>query len=156
MAAAQGSTYTVEQAWFRRLGRTGLVDGKPRTTTTFGGTRVRGGGMSVDVDHVLGDRPPRGQSNRATLALQRAVWIHGARVEKRSVGHAPEEGAGAAVLRYGAVTNATQSAGAERLAGAGGGTGLGRRGAGRPGPLPHRGRTGGPRGPLFAVRGRHP
>jgi len=71
MAAAQGSAYTVEQAWFRRLGRTGLVDGKPRTTTTFGGTRVRGGGMSVDVDHVLDDRPPRGQSNRATLALQR-------------------------------------------------------------------------------------
>src|SRR6266545_4170363 len=71
MAAAQGSTHTVEQAWFRRLGRTGLVDGTPRTTTTFGVTRVRGGGMSVDVDHVLGDRPPRGQSNRATLALQR-------------------------------------------------------------------------------------
>ena len=38
---------------------------------SFGGTRVRGGGMSVDVDHVLGDRPPRGQSNRATLPLQR-------------------------------------------------------------------------------------
>src|SRR2546428_11177569 len=132
MAAAQGSTYTVEQAWFRRLGRTGLVDGKPRTTTTFGGTRVRGGGMSVDVDHVLGDRPPRGQSNRATLALQRAVWIHGARVEKRSVGHAPEEGAGAAVLRQSAQTHARESAGSERRAGPGGGRGSPSLGAGPP------------------------
>src|SRR6266852_2408543 len=76
-----------------------------------------------------------------------------ARVE--SVGHAPEEGAGSAVLRYGAVTNATESAGAERLAVAGVELELVRRGAGRPVLLLHGAQTVDPRAPFLEMLGRH-
>src|SRR5256712_12694242 len=78
-----------------------------------------------------------------------------ARVDERSVGHAPEEGAGAAVLRYGAVTNATESAGAERLAVAGVELELVRGGAGRPVLLLHGAQTVDPRAPFLEMLGRH-
>jgi len=78
-----------------------------------------------------------------------------ARVEDRSVGHAPEEGAGAAVLRYGAVTNATESAGAERLAVAGVELEVVRRGAGRPVLLLHGAQTVDPRARFLELLGRH-
>ncbi len=77
-----------------------------------------------------------------------------ARVEDRSVGHAPEEGAGAAVLRYGAVTNATESAGAERLAVAGVELEVVRRGAGRPVLLLHGAQTVDPRARFLELLGR--
>jgi len=78
-----------------------------------------------------------------------------ARVEDRSVGHAPDEGAGAAVLRYGAVTNASESAGAERLAVAGVELELVRRGAGRPVLLLHGAQTVDPRARFLELLGRH-
>src|SRR5207244_9225739 len=78
-----------------------------------------------------------------------------ARVEDRSVGHAPDEGAGAAVLRYGAVTNASESAGAERLAVAGVELELVRRGAGRPVLLLHGAQTVDLRARFLELLGRH-
>src|SRR2546422_5652648 len=78
-----------------------------------------------------------------------------ARVEERSVGHAPEGGAGAAMLRYGAVTNATESAGAERLAVAGVELELVRRGVGRPVLLLHGAQTVDPQARFLELLGGH-
>src|SRR6266540_595455 len=66
-----------------------------------------------------------------------------------------KEGAGAAMLRYGAVTNATESAGAERLAVAGVELELVRRGTGRPVLLLHGAQTVDPRARYLELLGRH-
>src|SRR3989442_14364986 len=78
-----------------------------------------------------------------------------ARVEERWVAPAPEGGGGAAMLRYGAVANATESAGAERVAVAGVELELVRRGVGRPVLLLHGAQTVDPQARFLELLGRH-